>query len=144
MVGGGVAVFDCDNDGLPEMYVTGGVNKAKFYRNKSTRGGPIKLQEQRSNMELTNATGAYPIDIDADGNVDLVVLRVGELAVFRGLGQCKFENANARWNIPPAMIGTPRFLLPGKKGRPCRPWPLAVTTTAVVLIFHGVPALPVS
>ena len=28
MVGGGVAVFDCDGDGLPEVYVTGGVNKA--------------------------------------------------------------------------------------------------------------------
>ena len=44
MVGGGVATFDCDGDGLPEVYITGGVNKAKFYRNKSTRGGPIKLQ----------------------------------------------------------------------------------------------------
>lgn len=100
MVGGGVATFDCDGDGLPEVYVTGGVNKAKFYRNKSTRGGPIKLQEQRSGMEVINAVGAYPIDIDGDGNIDLVVLRVGEIEVFRGLGQCKFERANALWNIP--------------------------------------------
>ena len=30
LVGGGVATFDCDGDGLPEIYVTGGVNKAKF------------------------------------------------------------------------------------------------------------------
>ena len=101
MVGGGVAVFDCDGDGLPEIYVTGGVNKAKFYRNQSTRGGPIKLKEERSGLELTNATGAYPIDIDGDGNIDLVVLRVGEVEVFRGLGQCKFERANEKWNIPP-------------------------------------------
>ena len=100
MVGGGVAVFDCDDDGLPEIYVTGGVNKAKFYRNRSTRGGPLKLQEQRSGLELTNATGAYPLDIDGDGNMDLVVLRVGENQVFRGLGGCKFERANERWNIP--------------------------------------------
>ena len=99
MVGGGVAVFDCDADGLPEVYVTGGVNKAKFYRNHSTRGGPLKLQEQRSGLELTSATGAYPLDIDGDGNMDLVVLRVGEVEVFRGLGQCKFERANALWNI---------------------------------------------
>jgi hypothetical protein len=101
MVGGGVAVFDCDSDGLPEIYVTGGVNKAKFYRNQSTRGGPIKLKEERSGLELTNATGAYPIDIDGDGNIDLVVLRVGEVEVFRSLGQCKFERANQKWNIPP-------------------------------------------
>jgi hypothetical protein len=100
MVGGGVAVFDCDKDGLPEIYVTGGQNKAKFYRNRSTRGGPIKLQEERSGLELTLATGAYPIDIDGDGNTDLVVLRVGEIEVFKGLGACKFERANESWNIP--------------------------------------------
>jgi enediyne biosynthesis protein E4 len=100
MVGGGVAVFDCDNNGLPEIYVTGGQNKAKFYRNKSTRGGAIKLQEERSGLELTLATGAYPIDIDGDGNTDLVVLRVGEIEVFKGIGACKFERANEAWNIP--------------------------------------------
>ncbi len=99
MVGGGVATFDCDGDGLPEVYVTAGVNKAKFYRNRSTRGGPIKLQEERSGLELTNAIGAYPLDLDGDGQTDLVVLRVGEVQVFRGLGGCKFERANDAWNI---------------------------------------------
>ena len=99
MVGGGVATFDCDGDGLPEVYVTAGVNKAKFYRNRSTRGGPLKLQEERSGLELTNAIGAYPLDIDGDGNTDLVVLRVGEVQVFKGLGSCKFQRANEAWAI---------------------------------------------
>ncbi len=99
MVGGGVATFDCDGDGLPEVYVTAGVNKAKFYRNRSTRGGPLKLQEERSGLELTNAIGAYPLDIDGDGNIDLVVLRVGEVEVFKGLGGCKFQRANQLWKI---------------------------------------------
>ncbi len=99
LVGGGVATFDCDGDGLPEVYVTAGVNKAKFYRNRSTRGGPIKLQEERSGLELTNAIGAYPLDIDGDGITDLVVLRVGEVQVFRGLGACKFERANSQWKL---------------------------------------------
>jgi enediyne biosynthesis protein E4 len=99
MVGGGVATFDCDADGLPEIYVTAGVNKAKFYRNKSTRGGALKLVEERSGLELTNAVGAYPLDIDGDGHTDLVVLRVGEVQVFKGLGQCRFEKANQTWNI---------------------------------------------
>ena len=94
LVGGGGATFDCDGDGLPEVYVTAGVNKAKLYRNKSARGGAIKLAEERSGLELTNAIGAYPIDIDADGNADLVVLRVGEVQLFRGLGGCRFERAN--------------------------------------------------
>ncbi len=99
LVGGGVATFDCDGDGLPDVYVTAGVNRSKFYRNKSARGGPIKLQEERSGLEVTNAIGAYPIDIDADGHADLVVLRVGEVQVFRGLGQCKFERANEKWGL---------------------------------------------
>lgn len=99
MVGGGVATFDCDGDGLPEIYVTAGVNKAKFYRNKSARGGAIKLQEERTGLELTNAIGAYPLDIDSDGNTDLVVLRVGEVEVFRGLGACKFERATEKWGV---------------------------------------------
>ena len=99
MVGGGVATFDCDADGLPEIYVTAGVNKAKFYRNKSAKGGAIKLLEERTGLELTNAVGAYPLDIDGDGNTDLVVLRVGEVEVFRGLGACKFERVTSKWGI---------------------------------------------
>jgi enediyne biosynthesis protein E4 len=99
LVGGGVATFDCDGDGLPEVYVTAGVNKAKFYRNRSTRGGPIKLVEERSGLELINAIGAYPIDVDGDGNTDLVVLRVGEVQVFKGLGACKFERATDAWAL---------------------------------------------
>ncbi len=98
-VGGGVASFDCDGDGLPEVYVTGGVAKAKLYRNHSARGGPIRLEEDRSGLELTSANGAYPIDIDGDGHADLVVLRVGEVQLFRGLGGCRFERANAAWGF---------------------------------------------
>jgi enediyne biosynthesis protein E4 len=99
LVGGGVATFDCDGDGLPEVYVTAGVNKAKFYRNRSKQGGAIKLQETRSGLELTNAIGAYPLDVDGDGNTDVVVLRVGEVQVFRGLGDCKFQRANDAWGL---------------------------------------------
>ena len=99
MVGGGVAAFDCDGDGLPEVYVTAGVNKAKFYRNRSARGAPVKLSEERSGLELTNAIGAYPLDVDGDGQLDLVVLRVGEVQVFQGLGQCKFKRATDSWRL---------------------------------------------
>lgn len=99
MVGGGVAVFDCDGDGLPELYVTGGVNKARLYRNRSPRGGPLKLVEDLQGPAATGAIGAYPLDIDGDGNVDLVVLRVGAVQVYRGLGGCRFERANAAWKL---------------------------------------------
>ncbi len=129
MVGGGVATFDCDGDGLPEVYVTAGVNKAKFYRNRSTRGGPIKLQEERSGLELTNAIGAYPLDIDGDGNTDLVVLRVGEVQIFRGLGNCKFQRANEAWSVQTSNGWHTAFSAVWEKGESGQNWPtLAIGT----------------
>jgi hypothetical protein len=44
--------------------------------------------------DMTAVTGAYPLDVDSDGHTDLVVLRVGEDVVLRGLGDCRFERAN--------------------------------------------------
>jgi enediyne biosynthesis protein E4 len=99
MVGGGVAVFDCDGDGLPELYITGGVNKSRLYRNRSQRGGPLKLVEDLQGPAVTGAVGAYPLDIDGDGHADLVVLRVGAVQVYRGLGGCRFERATTAWKL---------------------------------------------
>ena len=99
MVGGGVATFDCSNDGLPDVYLAGGTNKAAFYRNTSSIGGALSFKAQKSNLELKNVTGAYPLDVDADGITDLMVLRVGENVLFRGLGNCQFERANEKWGF---------------------------------------------
>ena len=99
LVGGGVATFNCDDSGLPSMYLTAGANRSKFYRNRSARGSALQFTEETSGLETTNAIGAYPIDIDGDGKTDVVVLRVGEVQIYRGLGNCKFELANDRWNI---------------------------------------------
>jgi len=99
IVGGGVAVFDCSGDGFPDMLLAGGEGPAKFYRNKSTRGGPIHFELQQSGLELDHVTGAYPLDIDGDGITDVVLLRVGEIVLMRGLGDCKFERANEKWGF---------------------------------------------
>ncbi|MES2932775.1 MAG: CRTAC1 family protein [Pseudomonadota bacterium] len=99
MVGGGTGVFDCDGDGLPEVVTAGGVNKSRFFHNRSAKGAAIKLQEERVGLEFTGVTGLYPIDIDGDGITDLVLLRVGENIAMRGLGQCKFERANEKWSF---------------------------------------------
>ncbi len=126
LVGGGVATFDCDSDGLPEVYVTAGVNKAKFYRNRSIRGDAIKLVEERSGLELINAIGAYPLDVDGDGNTDLVVLRVGEVQVFKGLGACKFERATEAWNLQSSNGWHSAFAATWEKGNS---WPTVAIGT---------------
>ena len=99
MVGGGVATFDCNDDGFPDMLLAGGEAPAKFYVNRSARGGALRFAAQQSGLELDAVTGAYPLDIDSDGVEDLVLLRVGESVVMRGLGACKFERANEAWGF---------------------------------------------
>ena len=94
MVGGGVATFDCSGDGFPDMFIAGGTAPAAFYLNESTRGGALKFKKQASGLELTEVVGAYPLDVDSDGITDLMVLRVGESVLMRGLGNCQFQRAN--------------------------------------------------
>ncbi len=96
-VGGGVGTFDCNGDGRPDLFLAGGAQPAALYRNVSTVGGPLRFERVASPVtDLTAVTGAYPIDIDSDGIIDLVVLRRGGNVVLRGLGDCRFEAANDR------------------------------------------------
>lgn len=99
IVGGGVAVFDCNADHKPDMLIAGGVAPATFYRNDSATGGALGFVAQASGLELDKVTGAYPLDIDSDGTMDLVLLRVGENLVMRGFGDCQFKRANENWGF---------------------------------------------
>lgn len=97
-VGGGVAVFDCDDDGKPELFFAGGASPAALYRNGSPLGGALRFERiAHQSTDLAAVTGAYPLDIDGDGRTDLAVLRLGENVLLRGLGDCRFERANERW-----------------------------------------------
>ncbi len=99
MVGGGVASFDCSQDGKPDLLLAGGLAPATFYRNTSVVGGTLSFLSDRSGLEVDAVLGAYPLDIDSDGIQDLVLLRTGENLVMRGLGNCKFERANETWGF---------------------------------------------
>lgn len=94
MVGGGVATFDCNDDRMPDMLLSGGTSPAKFYRNTSAPDGALTFVAETSGLELDMVSGAYPLDVDSDGATDIVLLRVGENVVMRGLGGCRFERAN--------------------------------------------------
>ena len=99
-VGGGLAVFDCDADGRPDLYVAGGTEPASLYRNRSAVGGALAFTRVEDGAtDLTLVTGAYPIDIDGDDVVDLAVLRRGENVLLRGRGECAFERANEAWGF---------------------------------------------
>jgi hypothetical protein len=109
-VGGGVAVFDCNGDGKPEIYLAGGSNPAALYRNESSAGGALRFVALHDPVtDLSDVTGAYPVDIDGDGNVDLAVLRVGENVLLRGLGDCRFERANEAWGFDGGKAWTTAF-----------------------------------
>ena len=88
-VGGGVAVFDCDGDALPDLYAAGGENPAQLMRNR----GDFRFDAAESPL-LTGVTGAYPLDYDADGLIDLFVMRVGQNVLLRGAGDCRFTEAD--------------------------------------------------
>ncbi len=91
-VGGGVAAFDCDADHLPDLFVAGGTSPAALLRNRSAKNGPLSFQMQTPDaLALTGVIGAYPLDIDADGWLDLAVLRVGPNLLLRGGADCTFS-----------------------------------------------------
>ncbi len=98
-VGGGVAAFDCNADGLPELYAAGGENPAVLFLNQSDAEGIALRKVRGTPLSLTGVTGAYPLDIDSDGHVDIAVLRVGENRLFRGRGDCRFEPVNRPWRF---------------------------------------------
>jgi hypothetical protein len=70
--------------------------------------------------DLERVTGAYPLDIDSDGTLDLVVLRHGEDVLLRGLGACTFERANEAWSFDGGDAWTTAFSATWEPGQT---WP---------------------
>ena len=128
MAGGGVAAFDCSGDGKPDLYLAGGTDKATLYRNDSATGGVLKFTAVTSGAEIDRVTGAYPIDIDGDGILDLVVLRSGEDVVLRGTGDCHFTRANEAWGFDGRDLWTTAFAATWEKGQD---WPTLALGTYI-------------
>jgi enediyne biosynthesis protein E4 len=125
MVGGGVATFDCSGDGLPEVFLSGGAAPSALYLNQSPVGGALAFRKTDA-ISLDAVAGAYPLDIDSDGAMDLVVLRVGEDRLLRGLGDCRFEDATTAWGFDGGDAWSTAFAAIWEKGQS---WPtLAIGT----------------
>jgi len=115
-VGGGVAVFDCNGDRRPDLFAAGGENPARLFVNSSVPRGPLRFELGQA-PELTGVTGAYPLDIDSDGLMDLAVLRVGANRLLRGLGGCRFEDATEAWKLPERDAWTTAFTATWETGQ---------------------------
>jgi enediyne biosynthesis protein E4 len=100
-MGGGVGFVDCDNDGRLDVVVTNGSSVDRY-----RAGGDlmITLYHQGADGKFTNITeqagvmvkgwgmGVAVADFDNDGNLDLFVTGYGHSVLYRGLGNCKFED----------------------------------------------------
>ena len=119
MVGGGVATFDCSGDGKPEVFLSGGAAPSSLYLNRSPVGGALSF-EKTDAITLDAVLGVYPLDIDSDGALDLVVLRLGENKLLRGLGNCMFEDVGTAWGFDGGDAWSTAFAAIWEKGQS---WP---------------------
>ncbi len=110
-VGGGVAVFDCDGDWLPEIYAAGGEGPAVLFANRTGTPGMAPAFELATPEALAfeDVTGAFPLDFDSDGIMDLAILRVGANRLLRGGPDCTFEDVTEARGLRAGMRWTTAF-----------------------------------
>jgi hypothetical protein len=106
---GGVAVFDYDGDGRPDIFFTNGADLPSL-----TKTGPQywnRLYHNEGDMKFRDVTeeagvagagysmGAAVGDFDNDGKPDLFVAGVNRNILYRNLGNGKFEDVTAKAGI---------------------------------------------
>ena len=111
MNGGGIALFDCDNDGRLDIAV---VRDSSIKRNLAGGDLMVTLYRQdgignklhftditaRSGMNTKGwATGLAVADFDNDGLPDLYVTGYGHNVLYHNLGGCKFEDVSAKAGV---------------------------------------------
>jgi hypothetical protein len=74
--GGGVAIGDIDNDGLPDIFFAGNMVSSRLYRNK----GDMRFEDITTSARVTThgwASGVSLVDINNDGYLDIYVSMSG-------------------------------------------------------------------
>ena len=108
-MGGGLAVFDFDNDGRVDIFFTNGAalpsldkSSERFWNRLYRNLGEMRFADVTSQSGLAGAgfcTGATVGDFDNDGHSDLFVACFQRNALFRNLGDGSFKNVTAQAGI---------------------------------------------
>jgi len=111
MGGGGIALFDCDNDGkldiavvndsTIEQFLRGGDPMITLYHQDST-SGKIHFTDVTQSAGLTTRGWGNAIavgDFDNDGLPDLYVAGYGHNVLYHNLGGCKFEDVTEKAGV---------------------------------------------
>jgi hypothetical protein len=106
---GGLAVFDYDGDGRPDIFFTNGAEvpslsktSAKFWNRLYRNEGGMKFRDVTEQAGLSGKgydMGAAVGDYDNDGKPDLFVAGVNGSTLYHNLGNGRFEDVTAKAGI---------------------------------------------
>ncbi len=106
---GGVAAFDYDGDGLPDIFFANGASipslkkdSPKFYNRLFRNEGGMKFKDVTEEAGVAGdgySMGVAAGDYDNDGHVDLFVAGVYHNILYHNLGNGKFEDVTAKAGI---------------------------------------------
>jgi enediyne biosynthesis protein E4 len=112
MMGGGIALFDCDNDGKLDIvtvtdstvdtYLHGGEAMVTLYHQDTAANGALHFTDITAASGLTARGWGMGIavgDFDNDGLHDLYVTGYGHNVLYHNLGGCKFEDVTAKEGV---------------------------------------------
>ena len=111
--GGGLAVGDVNQDGLPDIYATANMGPNKLYLNK----GDMKFEEAPETAGVSGNsswnTGAVMVDVNADGLLDIYVCAVVGINGFKGhhelfvnQGDGTFTEESKKYGLDAQTYGT--------------------------------------